>query len=85
MRCMFILGTPAGGEYYIAVYTYSSTEPGDLNFAQGETILVTNTESGGDWWTGQVQDRKGIFPGNYVKKMEVCHNVIHVLCLGSYF
>ena len=55
-------------EQYIAIYTYSSAEPGDLNFAQNEVITVTKKEA--DWWTGSIGDRTGIFPANYVKKLE---------------
>uniref|UniRef100_F1SDJ6 Intersectin 2 n=1 Tax=Sus scrofa TaxID=9823 RepID=F1SDJ6_PIG len=50
---------------YIALYPYSSVEPGDLTFAEGEEILVTQKD--GEWWTGSIGDRTGIFPSNYVK------------------
>uniref|UniRef100_A0A8B9SCU5 Intersectin 2 n=1 Tax=Apteryx owenii TaxID=8824 RepID=A0A8B9SCU5_APTOW len=50
---------------YIALYSYSSSEPGDLTFTEGEEILVTQKE--GEWWTGSIDDRTGIFPSNYVK------------------
>ncbi|XP_077008369.1 intersectin-2 isoform X1 [Tamandua tetradactyla] len=53
------------GEEYIALYPYSSAEPGDLTFAEGEEILVTQKE--GEWWTGSIGERTGIFPSNYVK------------------
>ncbi|XP_076392418.1 dynamin associated protein 160 isoform X5 [Megachile rotundata] len=55
-------------EYYMALYPYASTEPGDLNFNQGEIILVTKKE--GDWWTGTIDDRVGVFPANYVEKCD---------------
>lgn len=57
--------TYAVGEEYIALYPYSSVEPGDLTFAEGEEILVTQKD--GEWWTGSIGDRSGIFPSNYVK------------------
>ncbi|XP_037669217.1 intersectin-2 isoform X1 [Choloepus didactylus] len=53
------------GEEYIALYPYSSVEPGDLTFTEGEEILVTQKE--GEWWTGSIGERTGIFPSNYVK------------------
>ncbi|XP_054425069.1 intersectin-2 isoform X3 [Pteronotus mesoamericanus] len=53
------------GEEYIALYPYSSVEPGDLTFSEGEEILVTQKD--GEWWTGSIGDRSGIFPSNYVK------------------
>ncbi|XP_054557277.1 intersectin-2 isoform X1 [Talpa occidentalis] len=55
----------AVGEEYIALYPYSSVEPGDLTFTEGEEILVTQKD--GEWWTGSIGDRTGIFPSNYVK------------------
>lgn len=55
-------------EYYVALYPYTSAETGDLTFNQGEVILVTKKE--GDWWTGTIADRNGIFPANYVEKCE---------------
>ncbi|XP_071567656.1 intersectin-1 isoform X11 [Temnothorax nylanderi] len=55
-------------EYYVALYRYDSTENGDLNFNQGEVILVTKKE--GEWWTGCVGNKSGIFPSNYVEKCD---------------
>eukprot|EP00096_Caligus_rogercresseyi_P015547 TRINITY_DN799_c0_g1_i6.p1 TRINITY_DN799_c0_g1~~TRINITY_DN799_c0_g1_i6.p1 ORF type:complete len:898 (+),score=300.51 TRINITY_DN799_c0_g1_i6:905-3598(+) len=49
----------------VALYPYNSEEPGDLNFEQGDIIiLVSQTE---DWWTGRIGDRTGVFPFNYVE------------------
>ncbi|XP_033230304.1 intersectin-1 isoform X3 [Belonocnema kinseyi] len=66
-----VLPTTDGGlnEYYVALYEYASKESGDLNFNQGEVILVVKKD--GDWWTGVVGDRTGIFPSNYVDKCDV--------------
>uniref|UniRef100_A0A452IWJ4 Intersectin 2 n=1 Tax=Gopherus agassizii TaxID=38772 RepID=A0A452IWJ4_9SAUR len=50
---------------YVALYSYTSAEPGDLTFAEGEEILVIQKD--GEWWTGSIADRTGIFPSNYVK------------------
>uniref|UniRef100_A0A8C8HUE7 Intersectin-1 n=1 Tax=Oncorhynchus tshawytscha TaxID=74940 RepID=A0A8C8HUE7_ONCTS len=50
---------------YIAMYTYESNEQGDLTFQQGDVIVVTKKE--GDWWTGVVSGKTGVFPSNYVK------------------
>ncbi|XP_061176343.1 intersectin-1-like isoform X2 [Saccostrea echinata] len=58
----------AEAEPYVAMFSYTSTEPGDLTFTQGETIQVTKKE--GDWWTGSIGERSGIFPANYVKAAE---------------
>jgi len=55
-------------ELYVAVYTYTSDEVGDLTFNEGDVISVVKTD--GDWWTGSIGQRSGIFPGNFVKKKE---------------
>ncbi|XP_028938168.1 intersectin-1 isoform X2 [Ornithorhynchus anatinus] len=56
---------PVPGEEFIAMYTYESSEQGDLTFQQGDVILVTKKD--GDWWTGTAGDKSGVFPSNYVR------------------
>ena len=55
-------------ELYVAVYTYTSDEVGDLTFSEGDVINVVRTD--GEWWTGSIGQRSGIFPGNFVRKYE---------------
>ncbi|XP_050533281.1 intersectin-1 isoform X2 [Daktulosphaira vitifoliae] len=55
-------------EYYTVLYPYESVEPGDLNLYQDEVVLVTKKD--GDWWTGIIGDRSGVFPSNYVQLLE---------------
>ncbi|XP_071344242.1 intersectin-2b isoform X2 [Trachinotus anak] len=55
-------------EEYVALYTYESPEPGDLTFREGDVILVSKRE--GEWWSGSLGDRTGVFPSNYVKPKE---------------
>ena len=55
--------------YYIAMYPYESNEPGDLSFVAGE--MVTIIKKDGDWWTGTIGARTGVFPSNYVQKAEL--------------
>ncbi|XP_070588491.1 intersectin-2 isoform X2 [Erythrolamprus reginae] len=57
--------TSTCGSEYIALYSYSSSEPGDLTFTEGEEIVVSQKD--GEWWTGRIGDRSGIFPSNYVR------------------
>ncbi|XP_026563440.1 intersectin-2 isoform X4 [Pseudonaja textilis] len=57
--------TSIGISEYVALYPYSSSEPGDLTFTEGEEIVVSQKD--GEWWTGRIGDRSGIFPSNYVK------------------
>ncbi|XP_067624035.1 intersectin-1 isoform X2 [Eurosta solidaginis] len=56
-------------EYYIAAYPYQSSEVGDLSFNAGEMVMVIKKE--GDWWTGTIGARTGMFPSNYVQKADV--------------
>lgn len=63
-------------EYYIANYTYISQEPGDLTFNAGEVITVLKKE--GDWWTGKLKNNVGIFPSNYVQKLDVVSSNLFV-------
>ncbi|XP_071393167.1 intersectin-1 [Centroberyx affinis] len=63
------------GEEYLAMYTYESSEQGDLSFQQGDVVVVTRKE--GDWWTGVVGGKTGVFPSNYVKPRDSASE-----CLG---
>ncbi|XP_051858891.1 intersectin-1 isoform X3 [Drosophila albomicans] len=56
-------------EYYIAAYPYESAEDGDLSFSAGEMVMVIKKE--GEWWTGTIGNRTGMFPSNYVQKADV--------------
>lgn len=51
------------------MYSYTAAESTDLAFNEGDMIVVTKKE--GDWWTGTLGDKSGMFPANYVKKLEI--------------
>lgn len=53
---------------FVAIYPYASAESGDLNFEAGEEMQVIKQD--GDWWTGVIGDRTGIFPANYVQPID---------------
>ncbi|CAF3974242.1 unnamed protein product, partial [Rotaria sp. Silwood1] len=57
------------GEVYEAIYSYEATDPSDLSFDIGERVIVLKRD--GDWWTGQIGDRTGLFPNNYVQKVNI--------------
>lgn len=69
---------------YVAMYTYESNEQGDLSFQQGDIVMVTRKE--GDWWTGVVGNKTGVFPSNYVKPRdsvtEVRPNIAQIAFMG---
>lgn len=59
--------------YYVGLYAFESQEKGDLEFGEGELVLVEKKD--GEWWTGVIVDRatgqpnearRGIFPSNFV-------------------
>ncbi|CAF2190332.1 unnamed protein product [Rotaria magnacalcarata] len=52
---------------YEAIYAYEATDPSDLTFQVGEHIIVLKRD--GDWWTGCIGDRTGLFPSNYVQQV----------------
>ncbi|KAM9703257.1 intersectin-2a isoform 1-T1 [Menidia menidia] len=55
-------------EEYVALYTYESPEAGDLTFAEGDVVMVTERE--GEWWRGCIGDKTGVFPSNYIRPVE---------------
>ena len=51
----------------VALYPFVGTADGDLSFAVGDHITVTNADVSG-WWYGVTLDgRAGTFPSNYVR------------------
>ncbi|KAI0059164.1 SH3-domain-containing protein [Artomyces pyxidatus] len=50
-------------------YNENSQEPNDLSFRAGDIIEIV-TETNADWWTGRHNGRQGLFPSNYVEKLE---------------
>lgn len=67
-------------EYYVASYPYQSQEPGDLSFNAGDMVTVVKKE--GDWWTGKSGTNIGIFPSNYVQKIDTVSDSFVSICLG---
>ncbi|KIY45131.1 SH3-domain-containing protein [Fistulina hepatica ATCC 64428] len=54
------------GEWVEAIYDYTSTESSDISIQEGQHILLIERSSA-DWWTGEVDGRRGLFPASYVK------------------
>ncbi|KAI0773730.1 hypothetical protein C8Q74DRAFT_1266281 [Fomes fomentarius] len=54
------------GEWAEALYEYSSDDPGDLPLQEGARVLVVERTSE-DWWTGEIEGRRGLIPAAYVK------------------
>lgn len=62
---------PAGSNYLISLYPYTSTEPSDLQFADGVVIVQVQTQAMPDWLNGYLLSDTsctvGMFPANYVR------------------
>ncbi|KAG0202949.1 hypothetical protein BGX28_004702 [Mortierella sp. GBA30] len=59
-----------GVKMVVALYDYDAQQDGDLSFKKDDRIeIVERTASTEDWWTGKLNGRQGVFPGNYVQEV----------------
>lgn len=56
-------------EYVEAIYEYKPQQPEDLELRVGDKVQVLEHTSP-DWWRGSIGSRSGMFPSNYVKKLD---------------
>ena len=52
-----------------ALYDFSPSEPGELAFRKNDVIAVLESVYK-DWWKGSLRGQTGIFPLNYVEKLQ---------------
>lgn len=52
-----------------ALYDFTPTEAGELQFRKGDVIAVLESVYK-DWWKGLLRGQTGIFPLNYVEKLQ---------------
>jgi signal transducing adaptor molecule len=52
-----------------ALYDFQPSEPGELQFHKGDIIAVLESVYK-DWWRGSLRGQTGIFPLNYVEKLQ---------------
>lgn len=52
-----------------ALYDFTPSEPGELAFRKGDIIAVLESVYK-DWWKGSLRGQTGIFPLNYVEKLQ---------------
>ncbi|CAI4224974.1 unnamed protein product [Auanema sp. JU1783] len=55
-------------DWYVALFEFEAVEPTDLSLAVGDKILVV--EQNESWWKGKCNGKTGIFPANYVEKLD---------------
>ncbi|XP_038655817.1 CD2-associated protein isoform X1 [Scyliorhinus canicula] len=54
-------------EYCKAVFPYEATNLDELNFKEGDRILLINKDTGDrGWWKGELNGKQGVFPDNFV-------------------
>lgn len=52
-----------------ALFAFLPSEPGELQFRKGDVIAVLESVYK-DWWKGSLRGQTGIFPLNYVEKLQ---------------
>lgn len=52
-----------------ALFDFQPSEPGELQFRKGDVIAVLESAYK-DWWKGSLRGQMGIFPLNYVEKLQ---------------
>ena len=53
-----------------ALYDFNPTESGELLLKRGDIVNVHDHTTYPDWWKGAIDGEIGIFPANYVEKIE---------------
>uniref|UniRef100_A0A8C4NSR6 Neutrophil cytosolic factor 2 n=1 Tax=Dicentrarchus labrax TaxID=13489 RepID=A0A8C4NSR6_DICLA len=56
--------------HFVALHSYESSNPEDLNFQQGDTIRFLSRVNQ-DWLEGQCNGNTGIFPASFVEEVPV--------------
>uniref|UniRef100_A0A8C2ZRB7 Neutrophil cytosolic factor 2 n=1 Tax=Cyclopterus lumpus TaxID=8103 RepID=A0A8C2ZRB7_CYCLU len=63
-------GTRQSEIHLVALHSYESSNPEDLNFHQGDTITLLSKVNQ-DWLEGQCSGATGIFPASFVEEVPV--------------
>uniref|UniRef100_A0A6Q2ZPQ6 SH3 domain-containing protein n=1 Tax=Esox lucius TaxID=8010 RepID=A0A6Q2ZPQ6_ESOLU len=56
--------------YLVALHSYASSNPEDLEFNQGDTILLLSKVNE-DWFEGECNQKIGIFPASFVEEVQM--------------
>lgn len=57
-------------QYAISLYEFETQEADDLPFQADQKILLLHCDEAEDWWQGQLNGRRGMFPRSYVRKLD---------------
>ncbi|KAG9063188.1 hypothetical protein KI688_004789 [Linnemannia hyalina] len=64
------IGVSGGAKMAVALYNYDAQQAGDLSFRKDDHIeIIEKSNSANDWWTGRLNGKQGVFPGNYVQEL----------------
>ena len=55
----------AAAEEVRALFPYAGQQDDELAFEEGDVITVT--AKNGEWWTGELRGKEGVFPANFVE------------------
>jgi len=50
------------------MYNYTAQDEDELTIKKGDVITIIKEHS--EWWEGELNGRVGVFPANYVQKVE---------------
>ena len=59
---------PSACGYFIAQFDFNGLSAEELSFKHGDVIKKIGEEDI-NWWIGELKGRRGIFPSNYVQKV----------------
>jgi len=54
---------------FVAIYDFSSDDPQELSFSEGDEILISQQD--GEWWWGDKDGRQGYVPANHLEEIGV--------------
>jgi hypothetical protein len=57
-----------------ASYDYTGATPQELTFVTGDLIKVLKQGDNNGWWYGELNGKKGLFPGSYVQLQTAAQN-----------
>jgi len=49
------------------LYAFNGSSPQELSFNQGDVLILISTE--GQWWTAELNGKRGLIPYNYVERI----------------
>ena len=54
----------------LALYSYTADNADELTFHKGSVITVLSKDADAGWWLGELDNKKGLFPSNYVQTLD---------------